>query len=31
VGPVDRKADAERVKARLEAGGIEATLVRVQR
>ena len=31
VGPVDRKADADRIKARLEAGGIEATLVRVQR
>ncbi len=31
VGPLDKKADADRVKARLEAGGIEATLVRVQR
>ncbi len=31
VGPLDKKADADRIKARLEAGGIEATLVRVQR
>ena len=31
VGPIDKKADADRIKARLESGGIEATLVRVQR
>jgi cell division protein FtsN len=31
VGPIDKKADADRVKARLEGGGVEATLVRVQR
>jgi cell division protein FtsN len=31
VGPLDKKADAERIKARLDASGVEATLVRVQR
>lgn len=31
VGPLDKKADADRIKARLDAGGVEATLVRVQR
>ncbi len=31
VGPIDKKTDADRVKARLEGGGVEATLVRVQR
>jgi cell division protein FtsN len=31
VGPLDKKTDADRVKARLEGGGVEATLVRVQR
>jgi cell division protein FtsN len=31
VGPIDKKTDADRVKTRLEGGGVEATLVRVQR
>jgi cell division protein FtsN len=31
VGPLDKKADADRIKARLDASGVEATLVRVQR
>jgi cell division protein FtsN len=31
VGPLDKKADADRIKARLDAGGVESTLVRVQR
>lgn len=31
VGPIDKKAEADRIRARLDAGGIEATLVRVQR
>lgn len=31
IGPLDKKADADRIKARLDASGVEATLVRVQR
>ena len=31
LGPFDRKDDADRSKARLDAGGIESALVRVQR
>jgi cell division protein FtsN len=31
VGPFDRKDDADRSKDRLEAGGVETALVRVQR
>jgi cell division protein FtsN len=31
VGPFDRKEEADRIKERLEAGGLETALVRVQR
>ena len=31
LGPFDKKDDADKVKVRLDTGGLEATLVRVQK